>query len=201
MCLTRTRKEVAFYGAPSIKGHPLKTTKIFAYIAIAAISVSALAGCVSTPEVDAPRAISTSSPKPTAEATEAPVVEVPAPVADPVADAQKASGLTAEQYVAATAQVQVADFSSKENFNAVTDAITAEFGKPVVVIAYGECPRAADAGVYSWGIAGALMSPQPKCGVYPEQLTREGAIGAAEERAERNKNTLDDYIVLFVDLS
>lgn len=71
MCLTRTRKEVAFYGAPSIKGHPLKTTKIFATIAIAAISVSALAGCVSTPEVDVARSSATATPKPSAE----PVVE------------------------------------------------------------------------------------------------------------------------------
>jgi hypothetical protein len=179
----------------------MKTTKIFATIAIAAISVSVLAGCIQTPEVDEPRAIVTSTPEPTAEATEAPVVEVPAPVADPVEEAQKSSGLTVEQYVAATAQVQAADFSSKENFNAATDAIAAEFGKPVVVIAYYECPRAADAGVYTWAIAGALMSPQPKCGVYPEQLTREGAIGAAEKRAERNKNTLDDYILLFIDNS
>jgi len=42
-----------------------KTTNLFATIAIAAITVSALAGCVSTPEVDAPRAISTSTPEPT----------------------------------------------------------------------------------------------------------------------------------------
>jgi len=173
-----------------------KTTNLFATIAIAAISVSVLAGCVQTPEVDEPRAIVTSTPEPTETPTEAPV-----PVADPVEEAQKSSGLTVEQYVAATAQVQVADFSSKENFNAATDAIAAEFGKPVVVIAYYECPRAADAGVYTWAIAGALMSPQPKCGVYPEQLTREGAIGAAEKRAERNKNTLDDYILLFIDNS
>jgi len=47
------------------KGHPLKTTKIFATIAIAAISVSALAGCIQTPEVDEPRAIVTSTPEPT----------------------------------------------------------------------------------------------------------------------------------------
>jgi len=43
----------------------MKTTKIFAYIAIAAISVSVLAGCIQTPEVDEPRAILTSTPEPT----------------------------------------------------------------------------------------------------------------------------------------
>ena len=43
----------------------MKTTKIFATIAIAAISVSALAGCIQTPKVDEPRAILTSTPEPT----------------------------------------------------------------------------------------------------------------------------------------
>jgi len=43
----------------------MKSTKIFATIAIAAISVSALAGCIQAPEVDEPRAIVTSTPEPT----------------------------------------------------------------------------------------------------------------------------------------
>ena len=51
----------------------MKTTKIFATIAIAAISVSAFAGCVSTSDVDAPRSSATAAPK-TSETPE-PVVE------------------------------------------------------------------------------------------------------------------------------
>jgi hypothetical protein len=174
----------------------MKTTKIFVFAAIVTATI-ALAGCVQAPAVSA-----TSTSTATDEVTETPAVEVPAPVVvDPVEEAQISSGLTAEQYVAATAQMQDSVDMSKDEFNAMVDGMTAEFGKPVVLIAYYECPRAADAGVYSWGIAGALSSPSPQCGVYPEQLSREGAIGAAEKRAERSKNTLDDYIVLFADYS
>ena len=121
---------------------------------------------------------------------------------DPVVAAQVASGLTVERYAVVAAQVNALRAVENANlFRSKVAAMTAVFGKPVVIVDYSACPVKGDnPGGMNWGITGALYGNAVGCGVgYSE--TRAGALVEVERRANVEGWTASDYILIIVDWS
>jgi len=144
---------------PRTKGHVMQasTTKFITTAALAAALIATLAGCTAQPDT-------TPAPKPSVSAEPAaPVVVEPAPEpvtpveVTPELASQIASGLSVEEYAAATAEV---DIAGKSSASAKIEELSSRFGKPVSIVAIVACGIDQTP---AYGIAGELSGNMPGC--------------------------------------
>jgi hypothetical protein len=177
----------------------MKTSTITAAIGFTLVA-AVLTGCSATPHSATPSGDSPlgSSLVPFLPATESPFETAPPVVLDAVEQAQIDSGLTPEVYAEVTAKVAsiVSSIDEKDPFLAAVEALEAEYGKPVALVAYVPCYGSDQS---EWAISGALFGTAPPgCG-YGYAESREAALDKVEERAKRQGWGANDYILVFND--
>lgn len=184
--------------------HAMKTTTPAALVLGLAVVAALLTGCVTTPGtgtlVPVPKPTVSSVPVATDAPTETPVVrEPPAEDADAAVKAEFYSGLTAEDYASVTGKVaEVVTISGDRQLMIdALEAIGAEYGKPVVVIAHYRCGTS---DVLSWGVTGALFANKfTECGT-GFSASQDLILSEVGLRAEEKGWKPEDYITIFAEL-
>jgi len=167
------------------------TTKIITTAALAAALIATLAGCVTQPDTT-PAPTTAPTPYVSAEPA-APVAPAPAP-AEPVTltpelTAEIASGLSTEEYAAATAEV---DTMVMDTITADVEAMSARLGKPVSIVVFRS--GCGPTNVNAWGIGGELKGSQPYCITDKAEI-----LEILGNRIERSDLAPTDHIVIFGD--